>query len=264
MNQSNPLTFSTAYLPDWEALLVRVDLSAYLIDYYLHRKEVAASMTAEQDEKLKDLIACFAIHLAAHSAAQSHAWTLHMVASPPYSLFVTGSLQPIDSSSSSGYLVGNVLTDSVRHTDVNSLHAQFSERGGEVFRSYVQSESSDVAKIVEHFYGQSEQNALRLHLSRTSDTATGLVALPGCDPSWLASVDLELLESDANVQKKAMRSGSMSFSCDCSPEKLLPFFRSLPEEKVEELYDGDDELIINCPRCGRSFAVGRAAVEDEA
>src|SRR5690242_7846930 len=89
---ANPLVCTTEYVAEREALLLRVDMSDYLVDYYLHRKKVAPDTTPEQDEKLKELIAFFAMHLTLHSSAQSHGWTMQVVSEPPYSLFVTGSI----------------------------------------------------------------------------------------------------------------------------------------------------------------------------
>src|SRR5437868_7137630 len=78
------------YLPGRESQYVRIDMSDYLLDYYAHRQQFFPDTTRELDERLKDLIACFAIHLASRTARENHAWTLHMVAAQPYSLFVTG------------------------------------------------------------------------------------------------------------------------------------------------------------------------------
>lgn len=259
---TNTLTTLTEYIAGREALLIRVDLSNYLIDYYLHRRSTGEVVSAEHDEKLKELIACFAIHLTNHRPAESHGWTVHMVAEPPYSLFVTGSLGELrEDGSAHGFLVGNVLTDHIRHTDVNSLHAQFTDSTGNPFKSYVKTECTEISQLVEHFYEQSEQQAIRIAISQTSDTAMALAALPDCDREWFHRVRLEELVDDRSVAKKVMRRCELSFVCDCSPEKLLPFFRSLTTEGVDDLYGADSELIIVCPRCGRRFAIERSAVQ---
>jgi len=256
---SNPLTSGTDYLPGPEALLIRVDMSDYLIDYYLHRRHFNANTTPEQDDKLKELIACFAIHLGARPPAEEHAWTVHLVASEPYSLFVTGSTGVLDSSGRGrGVIVGNVLTENIRHTDVNSLHAQFTGKDGAIFKSYVRSDSGEISEMIEFFYKQSEQHPLRIHYSRTSDRSIGLAALPDWDRTWFESVDLEQFAASSEIPMKRMRNCNFDFRCDCSPEKLLPFFRSLSDEAVEDLYGADKELLITCPRCGKHFTIDRA------
>ncbi len=255
----NPLLAHSEYITGREALLVQIDMSAYLIDYYLHRKEVAPETTSEQDGKLKDMLACLAIHLAVRTAIQTHAWTLHTISEPPFSLFATGSVSTIkEDGFVDGYLVGNVLTEHIRHTDVNSLHAQFTNSEGKSSKSYVQSENSSVAEIVEHFYRQSEQQPLRIHLSRTSDSAIGLAALPEYDQEWFEKIDLSEIIVDTTLTRKPMRTGRLVFACDCSPQRLIPFFRSIPVESVDELYGQDDQIVIACPRCGRNFPISKS------
>jgi redox-regulated HSP33 family molecular chaperone len=111
--------------------------------------------------------------------------------------------------------------------------------------------------MVKQFYDHSEGYPMRLHLSQTSDTAIGLVALPEFDAEWIMSVDLEELVASSEVQKSPMRTCHFAFSCDCSPAKLLPFFRAMSVDDLEELYGNDSELLITCPRCGRQFAIAR-------
>jgi hypothetical protein len=251
------------YLPKREALLIQVDASDYLIDYYLHRKDFAPDTLPEHDEKLKELITCFAIHLSGRTGRETHAWTVHIVAEQPYSLFVTGNTGEIDDTGvARGFLVGNVLTENIRHTDVNSIHAQFTHRG-KTFTSMVSCNTSDIPKMVEEFYRQSEQHPMQIVLSQTSDTAIGLVALPEYDEEWIASANVEELPSATEVEKSRMRTCHFSFVCDCSPEKLLPFFRGLTDEALNELYGEDEELHVTCPRCAKQFAVARQEVLKE-
>ena len=255
----NSLVSSSDYLPGKEGLFIKADLSSYLIDYYLHRREVAANTLPEHDERLKDLIACFAVHLTLRSSTETHAWTVHLVAEQPYSLFVTGSAGALDDlGESRGFLVGHVLTDHIRHTDVNSMHAQFTDKKGTTFKSYVKSDVADIPRIVEQYYEQSEQLPLRLSLPKNSDVAIALAALPEYDRQWFDSVSLDSVADDCAGSVKKMRICRYDFACDCSPAKLLPFFRSLPDETLNELYGDDQAVIIVCPRCGRKFPIARA------
>lgn len=251
------LVAKSEYIPKREGLLVRIDMSDYLIDYYMHRKDVAPQTDPIHDEKLKELIACFAIHLSARSAKETHAWTVHIVADTPYSLFVTGNTGEIDSTGvNRGYIVGHILTDHIRHTDVNSIHAQYSGKGGS-FTSMVRCDAVTIAGMVEEFYTQSEQHPLRIKLSDNSDTALGLVALPEYDPEWITSIDIDEAATSSEIIRSPLSTTTFAFACDCSAEKLLPFFNSLTQASLDELYGEDQELQINCPRCGRTFPIKR-------
>lgn len=246
------------YLRSHECFLIHVNMSDYLLDYYTHRKDLSAGVTPEQDSKLKDLIAAFAIHLTARTALETHAWTLSIVSERPYSLFVTGNTGEIaEDGIARGFIVGNILTENIRHADVNGFHAQ-STINGRTFNSYLPCESSEIHQMVEAYYRRSEQRPLRLRISETDDSALGLAALPGYDPEWFSQIDLKALSQGyQNSEKTQMRNCRFSFNCDCSPEKLLPFFRSLPEETLNDLYGDDSSLTISCPRCGKQFEVGR-------
>jgi redox-regulated HSP33 family molecular chaperone len=251
------LIATSEYIPKKEGLLVRVDMSDYLIDYYLHRKEVAPDTDPAHDAKLKDLIACFAIHLSARTGRETHAWTVHIVADSPYSLFVTGNTGEIDETGvARGFIVGHILTDHIRHTDVSSIHAQFTGRG-QTFTSIVRCDTSDIRLMVEQFYEQSEQHPIRIVLSDTSDTAIGLVALPEYDDEWIRSIDVGKLVENTEVERSPLRSVEFSFACDCSPQKLIPFFQTLSKEALADLYGADEELQITCPRCGKQFEIHR-------
>lgn len=233
-------------------------MGEYLIDYYLHRKEYAPHTLPEHDTKLKELIACFAIHLTSRSAIETHAWTVHILAEQPYSLFVTGSTGDQDTRGIfHGYIVGHVLTDNIRHADVNAIHAQVTSRGN-THRSLVQCDSSDIPRMVEQYYDQSEQHPMRILLSTTSDTAIGLIGLPESDEDWIRSADLSVVNSALDIEKSPLSACAFDFTCDCSPEKLIPFFRSLSEESLQDLYGEDEILQVSCPRCGKQFPVRRA------
>lgn len=252
------LTTTSEYIRSKEVFLIQISMSDYLLEYYAHRGVFAPNTSPEHDAKLKDAMAAFSIHLTARTLLETHAWTLHMVADEPYSLFVTGSTGELDEHGvARGFLVGHVLTEHIRHSDINAFHAQFSYRG-KTFRSFVQSESSAIDKMVEHYYEQSEQRPIRIFLSPDSDTAIGLAALPGFDPEWFESVDLQGLVKDTTLERVPMRRCAFEFKCDCSADKLLPFFRSLPEKELHELYGEDDVLVISCPRCGKRFEIPRS------
>ena len=52
---SSGLIAASEYIPKREALIVKVDASDYLIDYYLHRRTYAPDTNPVHDEKLKEL-----------------------------------------------------------------------------------------------------------------------------------------------------------------------------------------------------------------
>jgi len=90
------------------------------------------------------------------------------------------------------------------------------------------------------------------------------VALPGFDEEWFATVDLQsLVAGAAGLDQTRMRTCAFTFTCDCSAEKLAPFFRALGSSEINELFGEDPELIITCPRCGRRMSLSRSTLMAE-
>ena len=179
------------------------------------------------------------------------AWTLLMRSSEPYSLFVTAS--PAEK-----MLVGQVIVDNIRHTDVNIFHAQMSGKKGEVSNSSVLCQSTDVEKMVEEYYQQSEQLPLKVSLLRDSDMALALVGMPEVDLGWFEENEPEEIYTNlSDFSHKLMKQCEFSYFCNCSPEKLLPFLKKIPKVELEELYGDDPKIVVNCPRCGKNFEMSR-------
>ncbi len=125
----------------------------------------------------------------------------------------------------------------------------------------MQCESSHISTIVEHYYSQSEQLPIRIALSKDSDTAVAIAAMPEYDEEWFKALPLDALPELEGEEKKRIKSCQFRFACDCSPEKLLPFLRAISNEELAELYGDDEELTVQCPRCGKYFLVPRNALE---
>jgi molecular chaperone Hsp33 len=249
------------FVREKNVFLIHVDLSQYLLEYYVYRKDFAEVVTRFQDNQLKDLISSFAIHLTASIGTNSHAWTVTLISNPPYSLFVTGANgEPDKDGISKGYIVGNVLLDHIRSSDTNAISAQ-SVIGSKTTNSFVATEESEIYKIVEAYYNQSEQRPIKISISENSDTAIGIVALPDFDEQWFESVEVNSFFNEAKTfDTVRMRTCEYVFECSCSVEKLLPFFQALSVDEIEDWYQDDEQLIVNCPRCGKSYIITRAMV----
>ena len=240
-------TTNSFHLPDHSALLIHGEYSEYLVDYYLTLKKYNIVLTKEQDEKLKQLLACLAVHVTFRSPEESVAWTLHMHAEQPFSLFATGS-------SSNGMLVGQVLRNDIRHTDINIFHSQVARKKGQSSKSMVRFEEDDIVHAVESFYRNSEQLGISLQFFENSDEIVALIAMPGCDEEWFAAQQpRELYHNKEQFTHKNIKTCEFHYRCDCSVDKLLPYLRASGREALLELYQDDTVLNINCPRCGRLF-----------
>ena len=243
-------TCKSLYLPEKNVLVVESDISNFLIDYYIHLKNSNQKPSVEKDDKLKELFSCLACHLCIRPPEETVAFTLHMHAEQPYSLFASGSAKQ-------EFIVGHVIEENIRHTDINMFHVQ-TIKAGNSYTSAVRCETEEIKEMFESYYKQSEQLPAKIFFIKNSDKAIAIAAMPDYDQEWFDSIGSQYpSEEIEKLNQSPMRTYVFNYKCDCSPEKLLPYFKTLNEEKIDELYGEDSELIIGCPRCGRKFAMGR-------
>ncbi len=243
-------TCKSFYLPQKNVLVVESDISDFLIDYYIHLKNSGQKPSVQRDNKLKELFSCLACHLGIRPPEETAAFTLHMHAEKPFSLFASGNAKM-------EFIVGHVIEENIRHTDINMFHVQ-TIKSGQSYTSAVRCETEEIKEMFESYYAQSEQLPVKIFFIKNSDKAVAIAAMPEYDQEWFDSIGNKYPEEKLNaLEQSPMRTYFFKYKCDCSVEKLLPYFKNLDEEKIEELYDGDKELIIGCPRCGRKFPMGR-------
>ncbi|MGB0775547.1 MAG: Hsp33 family molecular chaperone HslO [Akkermansiaceae bacterium] len=229
-------------------LLVRGQFTPIYTDYYLHLMEHKLRYKEKLDATLKDLLAVMALHLTARPRAESIAWTANIRA-PRVNYFVTGS-------SAHEYVTGRLFTEDVRETDHDMLYSQTLISGQEPSTTTVDLDSADPVKWVEHFYQQSEQRPARCF--RLDDENYALIAAqPDYDEEWFAELDAEKAASIVeDEQTKVLETRRFKFACGCSAERIVPTLASW-KDKLGELFQGDDQIKINCPRCGASYAITR-------
>lgn len=248
-------TSRSFYLPEKNVLVVESDISEFLIDYYIHLKNSNQKPKVERDNKLKELFSCLACHLSIRPPEETVAFTLHMHSENPYSLFVSGSAKQES-------IVGHVIEENIRHTDINMFHAQ-TIKSGKSYTSAVRCETEVIKEMFESYYDKSEQLPAKIFFIKDSDKAIAIAAMPDYNKEWYEKIGTEYPEEEIKGLKQSpMRTYLFNYKCDCSPKKLLPYFKTLDEQKIDELYGEDEELIIACPRCGRKFPLEREELKN--
>lgn len=232
-------------------MLVHCNFADFLIDYYIDRKQKQDQDSPERNQKLLQLMAGAALHITVRSPEESVAWTLLLQDEQPYSVFVTAS-------PSENILVGQILTENIRHTDINIFHSQISRSKGKVSNSSIRCEVDDIELMVETFYEKSEQLPLKASLLRDNDDAIILVGMPQVDMGWFEQNEpAQVFDELESYSPKLMKQCNFRFACNCSAEKLLPYLRAVSKEQLEELYGDDENIVVNCPRCGKNFGIKR-------
>ncbi len=115
-------------------------------------------------------------------------------------------------------------------------------------------ETGDPIEWLERYYAQSEQRPAKCF--RLEDENYALVAAqPDYDEEWFAGLDAEVAAAITETeQTKVLETRRFHFSCGCSKERILPTLASWKDRK-EELFQGEESVTVNCPRCGAHYRV---------
>jgi molecular chaperone Hsp33 len=231
------------------ALLLRGQFTALYTDYYLHLMHHHIRHAPELDQMLKDTLAMMALHLTARPWHETIAWTVNLRA-PRLNLFVTGS-------SLQQSLTGRLFTHDVREPDRNFFYSQTTAPNlAEPRTSTVEVDGKDPVQWIQQFYHQSEQRPARAF--RLPDEHFALVtAQPGCDTDWLESLDAHAVtQIESTEETSTLETRQFRFHCGCTLERILPVLGGW-QHRLDDLFEGEDAIHIQCPRCGADYIVTR-------
>jgi len=231
------------------ALLLRGQFTPVYTDYYLHLMQHGLRNPPALDLVLKDLLACFTLHLVARPWAETSAWTITLRA-PRVNFFVTGD-------SREEAVTGRLFTGNVREHDRNFLYVQVTApQWAQPRSSTVEITGQDAPSWIDQYYRQSEQRPGRAF--RLADETFALVAAqPGCDLPWLENLTLEQIAAiETTEETKLLETRRFRFHCGCTLDKILPVLGSW-RKRPDELFGNSDHVTIQCPRCAARYRVTR-------
>lgn len=233
-------------------LLVRAQFTPVYTGYYLHLMEHKLRYANELDAQLKDLLAVLTLHLTARPWAETIAWTVTQRA-PRVNFFVTGS-------STFENVTGRLFTKDVKEPATNLLYSQTSVTGKKPRTTTVDLSTNDVVDWVERYYSQSEQRPAKCF--RLDDENYALIAAqPDYDEEWFGELDTEkAARITEDEQTKVLETRKFQFLCGCSKERILPTLAAW-KDKPDELFQGEDSITVNCPRCGAHYQISPSDLE---
>jgi len=144
--------------------------------------------------------------------------------------------------------------------DRSAVVLQRQRAGGALVQSNIEPPSDDPRDVVQAYFTQVEQIATRVALG--GDDGVLVQVLPEGDLSVMDGMD------DAGVIERvdqALEAGQLKHSeevllfyeCRCDDEMILQMITSLPAAQRRELWDDEEELQVDCPRCGRRYTLTR-------
>lgn len=246
---------SNRFIRGRRVLLSEIDAGGLFVDYYLHRKDHLLEYPPALDAHFKDLLAAFTLHGAAQPRNRVLAWTVRFP-DPLCSIFLGGDTEW-------GTVAGRVFTENVREGGMAELYQDLKVPGRPLHRSMVDFDGVGAAAAIERFYAQSEQRPCRF-FPLEGDRYALLTAHPDYDEEWFASLDhsvVRRLSEDEDLRPIETR--VFRWFCGCSHEKILQVLVPVMRENPDQLFEGEESIEVNCPRCGARYRVTQEALEDQ-
>lgn len=236
------------FVRERNVLLLRAQFSPIYTDHYLHLMQHGLRYPEALDETLKELLAMLTLHLVARPWAETIAWTVNLRA-PRVNVFATGS-------SLHEQVTGRCFTEDVREPDRNLFYSQTTVPNRDPRLSTIEVSDLDALHWTEEYYRQSEQRPCRA-FRLPDDTYALLAAQPDYDAEWLASLDAgDVLALDQREETRLLETRRFRFECGCTLERILPALGAW-RDQPEALFQGEDQITIQCPRCAANFSVTR-------
>jgi len=247
------VTVSTWFVRERNALLARASFSNLYLEYYLHQGQYGYHHTPAHDLLIKDAIAALTLHCASRPWNESWAWTVHWH-EPLLNLFVTGDNQQ-------GTVVGQLFEENVKDDGRNLFIAVVARQNREPRKSAIDFTGSDVFRIAEQFYTQSEQRPARYF--RCGDEEIAMIsAQPDCDVEWLQALDAETVRQlDKAEVLGSLEQRGYRWECGCTHDRMLAVLMPLMRDDPDGLFLGEPALRMSCPRCGARYTITREALE---
>ncbi len=253
-----PLHLGKYYRYLWEenGLLVvighfeEVDISRRLYEER-HHIPVAGEGRALLD-RLMGAAALAAVSLADR---ESWGWTLTLAGSP-FGLFC--GIEP------EGLICGRVSPAEVRK---GAVYVQRHKGNEPMTQSFYEPGTDDPVLAVTRYFEQAVQLKTRIALDNTCSGVL-LQALPDARFAELDDINdekliLTLREMADGKQLNPVGEVLIFYECRCNDDMILEMITKPADGERRALWGDEDELRVECPRCGREYAIQRAHVHPE-
>ncbi|MBI4586550.1 MAG: Hsp33 family molecular chaperone HslO [Planctomycetes bacterium] len=232
-----------------DLLLVYGDPAPLHRDLELHLLSCGLRHDRRTAGLLKDGLTAMALYLISRPRFESFGWTISLQR-PRLNLFFAGSARE-------NTVVGRAFLENVQPAPRHLFYAQISRPFGELQTSSVEVEGSDIFKMVEQFCSRSDQQPVRFFRGKGPRAALAS-PFPGADRNWFRSAGAaEVMELENSGGLKLIADRSVLFRCGCDRKMITAIVVKLYRQDPEELFRGDPEVEVECPRCGAKHAVTR-------
>ena len=144
----------------------------------------------------------------------------------------------------------------MREPPQNLLYTQVTDANSQPRLSTVAVENDQPFNWLSHYYTQSEQRPGKI-FELPDENFVLLAAQPDYDAEWFESLTTDAVANFAETEDLSpLENRAFHFFCGCSRERIMPAL-AVWKDKLDELFAGDDEVIVQCPRCASKHAITR-------
>lgn len=197
-----------------------------------------------------ETLAAGVLHLALLPPDQFCSWTINLADPQPMNLFVTGD-------NSSFRVMGRIFSEDVKALEKNRFFYETQRPKHEPARSVVEFAGVDILAAYQLFYDRSLQMQTRTF--RLSESEFLLIqGLPIVDRGWLRGLDIDDAKGLYSQDLETIEDRVYRLECGCDQGRMLQVVGDVYAERPEELFQGESEIEVHCPRCGRLYNLPRA------
>jgi molecular chaperone Hsp33 len=234
-------------------LVARAEFSELYAALYLHRMDYGNRLEGISDKLLRDALATVTLHSAARPWKEIVAWTVNFQ-TPLVNVFVSGNNRL-------GTVVGNVFTENVKTAPHSLFYADTISENLPPRRSVIEFSGQNFLQAVETFYLQSEQRPTRFFHYDEEDLVM-VTAQPDADLLWMRSLDEDAIRRlDKDVELGLLEKRRYRFECGCDQNQMLAMLASVMRKQPDDLFQGEEIIRIQCPRCGARHTITRESLE---
>jgi molecular chaperone Hsp33 len=192
-------------------------------------------------------LAAAVLRLALLPPDQYCSWTYNIV-EPVMNIFITGD-------NGEHNITGRIFSSDVKTLDVNRLFIEMARPHFEPSRSVVDFHDLDIIGALHEYYRRGLQMRARM-FELADDDFVLIEGLPMVDQEWLEALDeaaVGALFDSGDIEEIERR--TYRFFCGCDAQRMAAVMQTLFSRDIEELFQGEDEIEAQCPRCGQRWIV---------
>ncbi|MCA9321885.1 MAG: Hsp33 family molecular chaperone HslO [Planctomycetes bacterium] len=186
------------------------------------------------------------LYLSSRPRDETAAFTLNLT-QPASNVFFTGS-------SHDCVVTGRYFTEDVKVAEQSRLFVDV-RRGKTRHTSVIDVVGVDLLSVLEQYCQRSDQAGARF-FEISDDDYLMVASLPNDEREGFVEMTREqALEGLAS--SKPLDQRDFWFQCGCDPDRMVAAMQSMFEGRRDELFAGDESVVVSCPRCGRNWTIQR-------